>query len=101
MWTKTSPCGGEPIQLVVIPPSLQPDFMKACHDCPSAGHLGYEKTLEQLRSKVYWIGMASDVAQYCDSCEIYQRVKKTQPTPAPMVNTPVGKPWEMLAQWMS
>ena len=97
MRTKTSPCGGEPIQLVVIPPSLQPDFMKTCHDCPSAGHLGYEKTLEWLRSKVYWIGMASDMAQYCDSCEICQRAKKTLPTPAPMVNTPVGKPWEMLA----
>ena len=41
--------------------------------------------------------MAKDVSAYCDSCNECHRVKDPPPPQVPLINTPVGKPWEMVA----
>ena len=41
--------------------------------------------------------MAVDVQKYCQECSTCQTSKLPSPTPAQMVNTPIGNPWEMLA----
>lgn len=40
--------------------------------------------------------MANDARAYCDSCDACHRVKPPLPQPAPLVNTPIGQPWEMI-----
>ena len=83
--------------VLVAPPSLQLFYIQQCHDASAAGHLGFQKTLERLRRQVYWVGMAKDVHLYCNSCEMCQRYKPSLPPHIPMINTPIGRPWEMVA----
>ena len=81
----------------VVPLSLQPTALKANHDIISSGHQGVEKTLQRLKLTAYWIGMAKDTELYCRSCMVCQRSKLPMPTPVPMTNIPIGRPWQMLA----
>ena len=41
--------------------------------------------------------MAKDVHLYCNSCEMCQRSKPGLPPHTPIINTPIGRPWEMVA----
>ncbi|KAK7500501.1 hypothetical protein BaRGS_00008408, partial [Batillaria attramentaria] len=52
---------------LVLPSSLRPDVIQALHD--RMGHQGVERTLELLRSRVYWPGMHADVKDYVAACE--------------------------------
>ena len=40
--------------------------------------------------------MAKDTQSYCESCDACNRAKPPAPQPVPMINTPIGRPWEML-----
>ena len=81
----------------LIPPSLQHQFLYQAHDVLSSGHQGYLKTLTRLKQDGYWPGMANDVQRYCQECNTCQKSKLPSPTRAPLVNIPIGNPWEMLA----
>ena len=85
------------ITVPLIPPSIKQEALHQAHNIPSAGHQGYQKTLSCLKDKAYWPGMASDVRHYCQSCEICQKSKLPSPVRVPLVNIPIGNPWEMLA----
>ena len=89
--------GHECSTLIVVPASLCQYYLQQFHDSVSAGHQGFHKTLDRLRQVVYWVGMSSDVQKYCESCDIYQRSKPCLSTHIPLVNVPIGKPWEMVA----
>ena len=52
-----------------------------------------------LKRNVYWIGMAKDTQSYCESCDACNRAKPPAPQPVPMINTPIGRPWEMLISY--
>ena len=41
--------------------------------------------------------MAHDVDMNCRECEECQKSKLPMPTRAPLVNVPVGRPWQMVA----
>ena len=81
----------------MAPASMKSFFLQQCHDIPSAGHQGFEKSLDHLRHQVYWIGMAMDVRTYCELCDSCHRAKDSLPPRVPLINTPIGKPWEMIA----
>ena len=51
--------------------------------------------LDLLRKNVYWIGMAIDTQRYCDSCDACNHAKPSLPQPVPLLNTPIGRPWEI------
>ena len=85
------------ITVPVIPPSLQPKLLHQTHDEPSAGHQGFDKTLNRLQQQAYWVGMASDVNKYCRECLKCQQMKQSLPSKAPLTSIPVGRPWEMIA----
>ena len=85
------------ITVPVIPLLLQQQILHQVHNIPSSGHQGYLKTLGRLKEEAYWPGMAADVQKYCQECSTCQSSKLPSPTPAQMVNTPIGNPWEMLA----
>ena len=95
--TTHSPGTNECSNVIVLPTSLHRHYLQQFHDAVSAGHQGYQKTLERLKRFVYWVGMAIDVRKYCESCDICQCSKPPLPRPVPMVNVPIGKPWEFIA----
>ena len=43
------------------------------------------------------MGMSKDVQLYCTNCTVCHKAKPPLPPRAPLVNTPIGKPWQMLA----
>ena len=74
----------EEITVPVLPSSLRADTLKLNHDIPSAGHQGFEKTLERLRQNAYWVSMAKDVEHYCRECTTCQQSKLSMPQRAPL-----------------
>lgn len=49
---KTS--GRERKNLLVVPSILRRDIIKACHDSPTGGHFGIEKTWGKLNECFWW-----------------------------------------------
>uniref|UniRef100_T1J2V0 RNA-directed DNA polymerase n=1 Tax=Strigamia maritima TaxID=126957 RepID=T1J2V0_STRMM len=66
---------------IYLPLSLREPYFRALHYPPSAGHLGIEKTLRRLRSRVYWPGMRADVQTWIQVCEPCQRSKPERRLP--------------------
>ena len=68
---------------ICIPPAaeLRTRLIRECHDAAVSGHLGRDKTSEQLRRRFYWSGMDDDVERYVTSCDACQRNKPSQQSP--------------------
>ena len=49
--------------LVVVLSLLWPLFMTVAHD--QVGHQSAERTLSQLPTVAYWVGMSKDVCKFC------------------------------------
>lgn len=79
--------------------SLKNRILYECHDAPTSGHLGKDKTIEQVKRRFYWPKMDDDIVAYVRSCDACQRNKPSQqatmgllqPLPVP------DRPW----QWVS
>ena len=87
----------EAITVPVLPACLCKEYLTLCHDSATGGHQGWHKTLYKLRRESYWVNMAQDADQHCRECNICQRTKPTAPKRAPLINIPVGRPWQMVA----
>lgn len=68
--------------LLVVPDNLRDEIMQACHDDPTAGHLGYSRTLARIREKYYWPHLPKTVHHYTKTCRECQRRKKPARRPA-------------------
>ena len=61
--------GRQTIRLqTVAPVSIRKPLMTAMHDVAIAGHLGYHKTYERVKSKYYWPRMSIDIKAHCETC---------------------------------
>ena len=69
----------EPTFQLLLPEALTSEVLNQVHQ--EHGHQGVERTLALLRSRCYWPGMSSDVAQWCQACERCQVAKDVHPTP--------------------
>ena len=87
----------EAITVPVLPACLRKEYLRLCHGSATGGHQGWHKTLHKLRREAYWVNMAQDADQHCRECNICQRTKPTAPKRAPLINIPVGRPWQMVA----
>jgi hypothetical protein len=78
---------------------LQTRILQECHDTPTGGHLGKDKTLEQVKRRFYWPGMDQTIVAYVTSCDSCQRNKPSQQSPmGPLMSLPIPEyPW----QWVS
>ena len=85
------------ITVPLIPASQRLSLIKQQHDAPSAGHFGYDKTVSKVRQLGYWVGMLQDIDKYCRECIVCQRSKPPAPNKTPLINVPIGKPWQMVA----
>lgn len=63
----------------VILRSLQREVLEAFYDDTTAGHLGFHKTYDKIRSRCTWSGLSSTVAKYVTSCSLCQSRKRPAP----------------------
>ena len=80
--------------VIVAPDSMKQEFLSQAHD--DSSHQGIERTLTRLKSRYFWVGIGSDVNDYVTSCETCQKAKLPLPVKAPLVNTPIGRPLQLL-----
>lgn len=85
------------VTVPILPSSLCREALLRNHDAPTAGHQGLRKTLERLRREAYWVSMARDVEKHCRECTKCQQAKLPTPQRAPLMNMPIGQPWQMVA----
>lgn len=78
--------------------ALRTRLLHECHDVPTAGHLGKDKTLEQVKRRFYWPGMDKDVLQYVRTCDACQRNKPSQQVTAGLLQPlPIpDHPWQQV-----
>ena len=60
--------------------------MYKCHDTPTIGHVGANKTKYNIRRKFFWKGMDIDIDKYVNTCEICQRIKHRNHAPFGLLN---------------
>lgn len=77
--------------LLVVPSDLRPEILHACHDEPSAGHLGVTRTLARIRQKYYWPKLLPSVQHYVRTCRDCQR-RKTPPLKPAGLLQPIPPP---------
>ena len=79
--------------------ALKTRVLHECHDAPTGGHLGKDKTIEQVKRRFYWPGMDAEIQQYVTGCDSCQRNKPSQqatmgllqPLPVPV------RPWQQVS----
>jgi hypothetical protein len=78
--------------------ALRTRLLHECHDAPTAGHLGKDKTLEQVKRRFYWPRMDADVLQYVRTCDACQRNKPSQQSTAGLLQPlPIpNHPWQQV-----
>ena len=78
---------------------LKTRILHECHDAPTGGHLGKDKTIEQVKRRFYWPRMDEEIQTYVTGCDACQRNKPSQqakiglmqPLPIP------ERPWQQVS----
>ncbi|KAK8759172.1 hypothetical protein V5799_003195 [Amblyomma americanum] len=83
--------------LLVVPTCLREEVLQASHDEPTAGHLGFTRTLHRIQDKYYRPRLSADVAHYVKTCRDCQR-RKTPPTRPAGFLSPVEPPTRLFQQ---
>ena len=82
----------------VVPKKQRKEILHHLHDGPLGAHLGEKKILQKLKERFYWPGHATDVRNWCHSCEPCAQRKTPIPKPrAPLVSIQVGHPMQLVA----
>jgi hypothetical protein len=70
--------------------ALKTKIMQECHDTATSGHLGRDKTIEQIKRRFYWTAMDDEITKYVTGCDTCQRTKSDQPlTPGLLKPMPI------------
>lgn len=84
--------------IVVADIASKQSLLHACHDAVTAGHFGVERTLQRLKTYVWWPNMYTDTKAYVESCDTCQKAKRTTgkvPGLMMKIDTP-KRPWEVI-----
>lgn len=83
---------------LILPPDLRQEVMQEIHAGVISGHLGEQKTLEQLKERFYWPSMSEDVKHWCQTCSVCATKKSATPNSrAPMQPIRAGYPMQVIA----
>ena len=79
--------------------ALRTRIMRECHDSSLGGHLGKEKTIDQIKRRFYWPGMDAMIQKYVTSCDACQRNKPSQQSPMGLLRPlPIPeRPWQQVS----
>ena len=70
--------------------TLRTRLLAECHDSITGAHFGRDKTLEAMKSRFEWNGMATAVDKYVSTCDQCQRNKESQQlTPGLLMPLPI------------
>ena len=78
--------------------SLRTRLIRECHDSATAGHLGRDKTVEQMQRRFFWHGMTTRVGEYVTTCDACQRNKPSQRL-TPGLLMPIASPTRAGHTW--
>ena len=67
--------------LFIVPATLKDEVLAGCHDCPTSGHLGTQKTLDRVKRSFIWHELTTDVSIYVRSCPVCNKNKKSTVKP--------------------
>ncbi len=82
---------------LVVPQCVREMVLHLSHSIPWAGHLGKNKTTARIKKYLFWPGLNVDVAQFCKSCPVCQKVSLRRPLRAPLQPLPIiGIPFKRL-----
>jgi len=75
------------------------EILRECHDEPTAGHMGFLKTLHRVQEKYFWPRMSQDVRQYVKSCDVCKRSKASNLGRRGLMGEPkpATRPWQMVS----
>lgn len=81
----------------VVPRQMVSVLLNFLHDSPLAGHRDFEKTLDLVKNKYFWLNMQADVKRYCESCHLCQTKKYlSKQRKAPLKPVVVNAPWGLI-----
>ena len=86
---------------IYIPSSklVKQKILEELHDSQTAGHLGYQKTVDSVKRAFWWRGITEDIKDYVFSCQKCQEMKALKQAPAGLLQPlpiPSGK-WRDLS----
>ena len=79
---------------LVLPHRYRTDAMRGLHD--DVGHPSADRTLDLVRSRLFWPNMGTEVAQSCHKCERCIRRKAKAYNAAPLASVKTTRPLELL-----
>ena len=89
----------KPTGRIWVPASARQLVLTECHDAPTAGHFGVDKTVAAVKQVYYWRGLQKDVEAYVKSCDKCQRTKTSTQKPAGLLQPiPIPtKKWQVIS----
>ena len=78
--------------------ALRTRLIRECHDSATAGHLGRDKTIDQMQRRFFWHGMTTRVGEYVTTCDACQRNKPSQRL-KPGLLMPIASPTRAAHTW--
>ena len=82
---------------LIIPKDLRAKVLEMNHEIPSAGHLGWKRTLESITKSYFWPGVKTDVQKYCETCDPCTARKSSKSQRAPLGQLITGGPMEKVS----
>jgi hypothetical protein len=80
---------------LVIPRDLTEEIMSLCHDIPSSGHQGINRTMKRIKDKYQWYGMAQSIRNFVETCSVCNSSKKAnRKAKCPLTKYHSGAPME-------
>ena len=77
-------------------PKFRTALLMENHDHPMSGHFGRDRTLDLLKRKWYWRGMAKDVEEYVQSCDKCQKTKSGRSVLPALQPIVPSRPWSIV-----
>lgn len=68
-------------KVICVPEPFRDEILQWAHDSLAAGHLGKNRTLDNIRRRYYWPRLAQDVSAYVFSCYTCQRFRERSDPP--------------------
>ena len=88
----------DPDSLLVVPDSLRSEILLHHHDSHLAAHFGAKKTESRIRKFYYWPLMASQIKDWCSTCEpCLKRKRDYGRRKAPLNPIPIGLAFDRIA----
>ena len=86
----------ETVTVPFLPTSPWQQALNCNHNPPTADIKEQKKPFHAFTTGGYCVGMAQDVDFHCHECITCQKTKLPTPPHAPLINVPIGQPWEMI-----